>query len=95
MRAPGIPIGLFRLGNMVASASALHSLTHEEMIEGLRRHQRGDWGDLQSDDQAENTSALAEGRRIMSLYTTAKGRQFWVFTTADRSETTVFHPEDY
>lgn len=95
MSAPGIPIGLFPLGNIVASASALQSLTHEEMIGGLRRHQSGDWGDLYSDEQEENTSALAEGRRIMSLYTTAKGQQFWVFTAADRSKTTVFLPEDY
>lgn len=88
-------IGLFRLGNIVASASAMFELTHEEMVSGLRRHQSGDWGDLLSHDQAENTSALLEGRRIMSLYTTTKGKKFWIITEADRSLTTVLLPEDY
>jgi hypothetical protein len=95
MSAPNIPLGLFRLGNLVATASAMESLTHEEMVSGLRRHQSGDWGDLQSDDQAENSSALLEGRRLMSRYTTAKGKQFWIITEADRSATTVLLPEDY
>jgi hypothetical protein len=95
MSAPDIPLGLFQLGNLVATASAMHTLTHEEMVSGLRRHQSGDWGDLQSNDQAENSSALLEGRRLMSLYTTASGKQFWIITEADRSATTVLLPEDY
>ena len=83
MKVPGIPIGLFPLGNLVASAIALRTLTHEEMIAGLRRHQSGDWGDLTEADKTENTSALTEGRRIMSLFTTVNGTPFWVCTEAE------------
>lgn len=50
MNGPAIPMGLFPLGNIVATASAVHALTHEEMVSGLRRHQSGDWGNLQRDD---------------------------------------------
>lgn len=95
MSIPAIPMGLFPLGNIVATANAMDALTHEEMVSGLRRHQSGDWGDLQDDDLAENASALVEERRILSLYTTANGKQFWIITEADRSATTVLLPEDY
>ena len=95
MSTPAIPMGLFPLGNIVATASAMYALSHEEMVSGLRRHQSGDWGDLQKDDQAENASALLKGRRILSLYTSATGTQFWIITEADRSATTVLLPEDY
>lgn len=86
---------LFPLGNVVATANAMHSLTHEEMVTGLHRHQSGDWGDLTDDDKTENASAMVEGRRILSLYTTPNGKQFWIITEADRSATTVLLPEDY
>ncbi len=95
MNVPNIPVALFPLGNVVASASALQALTHEEMQSALRRHQGGDWGDLIDEDKAENNSALLEGRRIMSLYTTDDGQQFWILTEADRSTTTIFLPEEY
>lgn len=88
-----IPMGLFRLGNIVASASALQSLTHEEMVAALRRHQAGDWGDLDEDDKCKNNQTLVEGGRIMSLYHAAGDRQFGILTEADRSETTIFLAE--
>ena len=95
MSNSAIPMELFPLGNIVATASAVDALTHEEMVSGLRRHQSGDWGDLQDDDLAGNASALVEGRRIMSLYTTANGKQFWIITESDRAATTIALAEDY
>jgi hypothetical protein len=90
-----IPMGLFQLGNLVATSNALQSLTHEEMITALRRHQSGDWGDLTDADKAANNTALIDGSRILSHYHTANGTSFWIITEADRSATTVLLPEDY
>jgi hypothetical protein len=95
MSAKAIPMGLFQLGNLVATPNALRSLTHEEMIVALRRHQSGDWGDLTDTDKAENNTAMVEGCRILSLYHTNNGTKFWMITEADRSRTTVLLPEDY
>lgn len=94
MNTADIPMGLFQLGNLVASARAMRELTHAEMIAGLRRHQSADWGDLTEPELAENNTAMVEGSRILSLYHTRNGTQFWIMTEADRSETTVFLPED-
>jgi len=90
-----MPIALFELGRVVASSIAMESLTHEEMTAALRRHKAGDWGDLTDEDKAENNTALMEGRRIMSLYSTPDGQQFWILTEANRSTTTIFLPEEY
>ena len=88
-------IARFKVGRIVATPSALAQLSSEDILIGVRRHQSGDWGDLQDDDLAGNASALVEGRRIMSLYTTANGKQFWIITEGDRSTTTIALPEDY
>lgn len=95
MSPPNIPMGLFQLGNIVATANALRVLTHPDMIAGLRRHQAGDWGNLTDADKAENNTAMVEGSRILSSYHSANGTRFWIITEADRSATTVLLPEDY
>lgn len=38
------------------------------VIECLRRHERGDWGDLGDDDSGANDLALTTGARILSSY---------------------------
>ena len=86
---------LFPLGKIVATAHALHSLTNEEMIRALGRHQSGDWGDLDEDDMVANKSSLSHGGRILSAYTTPKRLRFWIITEADRSLTTVLLTQDY
>lgn len=60
----------------------------------LRRHLRGDWGDLCDDDKAANDMALIAGTRIFSAYHTPEGK-IWIITEADRSSTTVLTPEEY
>jgi hypothetical protein len=40
-------------------------------------------------------TALAEGRRIRSVYTAANGIRFWIITEADRSASTILLPKDY
>ena len=61
----------------------------------LKRHLRGDWGDLDKDDKTENELSLEKGFRLLSAYKGANGTKFWIITEADRSYTTVLLPSDY
>ena len=95
MRDLKITIAKFRIGHIVATPHLLESVTHEDILAAIQRHQAGDWGDLGAEDLAANDRALGEGTRILSAYRAANGTKFWVITEADRSATTVLLPEDY
>jgi hypothetical protein len=84
----------FPLGQLVVTANAARRLTLRAIDEGVRRHARGDWGELGPQDAAENGRALGSGGRLFSAYGAGDGR-FWVITEADRSATTVLLPQDY
>jgi len=86
---------LFPLGRVVATATALASISSEEIAKALSRHARGDWGDLCAEDQALNTQGVSDGSRLLSAYESAEGTRFWIITEWDRSATTVLLPSDY
>lgn len=86
---------MFSLGQLVATPGAITELTPEEMRQALGRHQRGDWGELDSEDKQANEWALRNGARLLSAYRSADGEKFWVITEADRSVTTVLLPSEY
>ena len=88
-------IAKFRLGHIVATPNALESITQDDILTGIARHQSGDWGDVCADDRQANDQSLVQGTRILSVYHAAKGTKFWIITEADRSATTVLLPEDY
>lgn len=83
------------LGRIVITQGALHALTEEDVRVALRRHMRGDWGELGSEDWAENELSLKEGFRLLSAYKSKAGVKFWVITEADRSATTILLPNEY
>jgi hypothetical protein len=85
----------FSLGCLVATSNAASQLSPEDVAVGICRHASGDWGDICDEDQASNEGALVEGLRLMSVYTSSKGKTFWIITEWDRSITTVLLPEDY
>ena len=85
---------LFPLGQVVATPGALKRFTGDELLDCLRRHVRGDWGDLDPNDLQENTEALVRERRIFSAYVLSTGK-LWIITEADRSATTFLLPEEY
>jgi len=87
--------GRFPLGKTVITSNAKSQLTDFDAIESLKRHHRGDWGDLDKDDKRLNEAALIEGGRLLSVYYTGDGVKFWIITEADRSVTTILLPEDY
>jgi hypothetical protein len=83
------------LGQVLATANALSQLHPESIIEALARHQRGDWGHVDTHDFQANQGALRNGGRLLSVYFDQRKTKFWIITEADRSVTTVLLPEDY
>ncbi len=89
---PGLPV---TLGQLVATPGALAALTRDDILTAVGRHARGDWGDCDAADAAENDFSLTRQLRLFSVYHSAGGVKFWVITEADRSATTVLLPEEY
>lgn len=83
----------FPLGRTVITRNAKDHLKTVIIDEALKRHQRGDWGDVM--DSRENEMALAEGDTLRSVYHADNGLKFWIITEWDRSYTTILMPEDY
>ena len=85
----------FALGRVVITQTAASVLPAEEVNAAIRRHERGDWGDLDNHDTRENELSLEQGARLLSVYHASNGIKFYVITEWDRSITTVLLPEDY
>ncbi len=85
----------FSLGKILITPTAAEAIPKYEILVALRRHLRGDWGDLTMRDRHANTNALLNGKRLFSAYHSGEGIKFWIITEADRSATTVLLPEDY
>ena len=85
----------FSLGQTVITPGAQETLHPDDVGDALRRHERGDWGDVSEEDRAENEISLKSKFRILSSYRDRKGTVFWIITESDRSVTTVLLPEDY
>jgi len=65
-------------------------------LDSLRRHIRGDWGDMCQEDKDENELALRQGNlRLFSAYEQNGLPKIWIITEADRSATTILFPEEY
>lgn len=85
----------FPLGRVLITTGAEEKLHPAEVIAALRRHARGDWGELDPDDHAENQLALREGLRLFSVYRDRYETRFYIITEADRSVTTILLPDEY
>jgi len=85
----------FHLGKIVATPGALVSIPQPEIFEALYRHERGDWGELDQHDVAENERGLQCGLRLLSAYTSMAKVKFWIITEHDRSSTTILLPMEY
>jgi hypothetical protein len=87
----------FPLGQTFITRGALDALTEagQSAAEFLRRHQRGDWGDLCREDKRENEFSVPRHLRILSKYHTAEGTPLYVITEADRSATTILRVDEY
>jgi hypothetical protein len=65
------------------------------VMDSLKRHARGDWGDLCAEDRRENERCLNGGCRLFSAYEKEGLPEIWIITEADRSATTILFPEEY
>jgi len=95
-------IPIFQVGQIVATPGALALLNkyHIEPLDLLRRHQQGDWGNLDQHDRAANLTALKDGSRLLSSYEIAH-QKLWVMTEAagedgvTRASTCILLPKEY
>lgn len=87
----------FPLGQVVATPGALEALSEsgESPAIFLARHVDKDWGEVCQEDWRLNDEALADGSRLLSLYTTKAGVKIWIISEADRSVTTILLPSEY
>lgn len=63
-------------------------------LEIIKRHAFGDWGNIADEEKEYNDKAIEKGEEIFSKYHTDHG-EVWVFTSGDRTVTTLMIPEDY
>lgn len=92
----------FSLGRTLATPGALSALTESGQSPAffLDRHIQGDWGDICDEDKALNDSALVNGTRLLSAYTTLSGVRLYVITEAtdddgNRAATTILRADEY
>ena len=85
----------FPLGEVSVARGAHEKLDPADIVTGITRHARGDWGDLDEDQWKQNDLSVNRESRLISQYTAKNGSWFWVITEADRSATTVLLLEEY
>lgn len=88
---------LFEMGRLVATPGGITFCDKHliSIISLVRRHLRGDWGDMCDSEKKQNDDAVRTGNsRIFSAYEFTVGR-LWVITERDRSVTTILLPSEY
>ncbi|MHC1623881.1 MAG: hypothetical protein ACXQTR_04755 [Candidatus Methanospirareceae archaeon] len=90
----------FSLGQLVITRRVNDLVADDEVFAkfvtgSLARHVKGDWGDVDDEDKAENDLSLKEGFRILSAYEFGELPKIWIITERDRSATTILFPDEY
>jgi hypothetical protein len=85
----------FSLGEIHVTPGAAAKLLPQDIDAALRRHGRGDWGEVDAEGKQDNDARIERGGPIASIYMSSTGIQFYVVTEADRAATTVLLPEEY
>lgn len=90
-------VGSFKLGRVVATPGALRAMEDAGVAASqfLRRHAKGDWGELSRADARLNDDAVRNDGRILSSYSLPDGEKIWIITEWDRSATTLLLPSEY
>ena len=91
-----IPTPLFSMGQVVATPPAIAAMREHGItaLELLRRHETGDWEELNAEDAALNRLSVKTGGRIFSAFE-RDNVTIWVITEADRSSTCMLLPSCY
>lgn len=89
---------MFQLGNLVMTSGVSNWIdnieTHKKVVDCIRRHQSGDWGEVDKEDWETNNFSLQNSLRVLSSYT-INNQKIWIITESDRSVTTVLFPGEY
>jgi len=90
----------FALGKLLMTRGVNHRIADDSqfakfVIDSLRRHARGDWGDMCREDKEQNDYSLDKRLRLFSAYQSDTLPKIWIITEADRSATTILFPEEY
>lgn len=88
----------FRLGQVLITRACLSWCESHgvDPIGLVRRHHRGDWGDMSAHDKALNDAAVESGEdRVFSSYNVTPDQKIWVITDAGFEYTTVMLPTCY
>ncbi|VTU28648.1 hypothetical protein SRS16CHR_04308 [Variovorax sp. SRS16] len=100
-RAGPVRRRLFSLGRAVATPGALDALSAAGVsaLALLRRHQGGDFSELDAEDRQSNWEAIETGARLLSSYSVGSTR-IWVITEAaddegTRASTCLLLPQEY
>ena len=96
------PKSLFPLGRLCVTPGAARAMAEwfgvyfgtAELFRLVKRHNTGDWGDIDDDDRGLNEQALQIDARVFSVYKSVVAT-FWIITEADRSYTTILLPSEY
>jgi len=83
------------LGEVILTPGAAAKLPPEDVTAALRRHARGDWGDISLEEKQLNDVRAEKAGPVASIFTSSNGTKFFVLTEPDRSVTTVLLPEEY
>jgi hypothetical protein len=89
------PSSLFPIGQFVMTPGVLNQIPVEFVLDCLRRHRSGDWGDLSAEDRKANDDGLRTRDRLLSSYKWDENHTLWLLTEADRSATTALLPAEY
>ena len=89
----------FKLGQIFMTSAVNDKVANDEefakfVLNSLKRHANGDWGNICQEDIQENELSLKEAFRILSAYKNEE-EKIWIITEADRSATTVLFPGEY
>lgn len=90
---PFIDSPSFNSGRTIVTKEALQQVSHGSLILALKRHVRGDWGDINPCEWKSNDRALSGRSELLSVYQDEKRVRFCVSTRGDRSTTTIFLPD--
>ena len=85
---------LFSLGVCTATRGAGDTLESHQMMNMLKRHSTGDFGELCEEDIKVNMDSIKYGARVLSKYT-VNGNEYYVITEADRTVTTILLTDEY
>lgn len=79
----------FGLGEVRITRKAKESLARSDVLQALRRHQSGDWGESSRGDWECNDEALSQRKPLVSFYRSEGRTPFLIVTEANRSETVI------